>query len=112
MVRNRYFIHFLLALCIGLVPVLDAAAASAGHSDPMPMDCIDCDPGEFVHDGACENQDCSTIVQSCGSLTGASYLPVSSLVETSPITRVINPGRNHSGYRQNLTEPLYRPPIA
>ena len=112
MTKNRRFIHFLLALGIGLMPVLNLGVASAGYPDSMPMDCVDCDLAEVIHDDSCKSLDCSTIVSSCGFANGAGYLPVSFLVESIPIARVINPGRDHSDYRPNLSEPIYRPPIA
>lgn len=102
----------LLALSIALMPVLNVSVASAEHPESMLMHCVDCDLAEVTHDASCKNLDCSTIVQSCGLSTGAGYLPVSSLAEIIPSTHVINPGRNRSEYRQNVTEPIYRPPIA
>jgi len=109
---KKYLIHCLLALCIGLLPVLNASAMSVEHPACMPMDCFDCDPVELELDGSCENQDCNSITQSCGSHTSANYLPASSLVEYVPFEHINALSRYDSDYRQYVTDQIYRPPIS
>jgi len=112
MAIKKYLIHCMLAICIGLLPVLNASAMSVEHSDSMTMDCIDCDPVEMNHDSPCKSQDCNSITQSCGSHTSANYLPPSPLVEHVPEVQINSLSRYDSDYRQGVTDQIYRPPIA
>ena len=112
MAIKKYLIHCMLALCIGLLPVLNASAMSVEHSDSMLMDCIDCDPVEMDFDSHCKNQDCNSITQSCGSHTSANYLPPSPLVEHVPEVQINGLSRYDSDYRPGVNDTIYRPPIA
>ena len=112
MAINKHFIHFLLVFCIGLQPALSAIAASADHSASAPMHGLDCDPAGTGADHGCADTDCDSITHSCSSQPGASFLPVSSLAEDIPIARKNALNLSDPDYRQNLTDPIYRPPIA
>lgn len=112
MTAKRHIIHFMLAFCIGILPVLNASAMSVEHSPSLPVDCLDCDLFESGLEKPCEKMDCDSISQSCSSQAGANYLPALSFVEVIPFAQGNDPGRSASDYRQNLTDSIYRPPIA
>ena len=112
MAIKNHLIHCLLALCIGLLPVLNASAMSIEHSVSMTMDCIDCDPAEMNHDSPCKNQDCNSITLSCGSHASANYLPPSPLVENVPEMQINGLSRYNPDYRPGVNDTIYRPPIA
>ncbi|MBT8433945.1 MAG: hypothetical protein KJN95_04760 [Gammaproteobacteria bacterium] len=110
--NNKYLLHCLLALCVGLLPALSASAASIAHPDSIVMDCPSCDPVETSLDSPCENHDCNLHAQSCGSHYCANYFLTLPFGEIIPIAQVIVPGRYNSDYQQAATDPIYRPPIA
>lgn len=112
MAIKKYLIHCMLALCIGLLPVLNAGAMNVEYSDTMLMDCIDCDPAEMNHDSSCKNQDCNSVTQSCGSHTSANYLPPSPLVDNIPEVQINGPGQYNPDYQPGVNDTIYRPPIA
>lgn len=112
MLNKKHLIHCLLAVCIGLLPMLSAGAMSVEHMDSVAMDCPDCAPVERHLDSGCEDHECSYVGQHCGYHTCASYLHVSPLVENIPVTQVNDLPRYDSSYRQAITDQIYRPPIA
>ena len=112
MAVKKHLLHLMLVLSIGLLPMLNVSAMSMEHAASAPMDCIDCDRVKAGLDGSCLQMDCSSVSQSCGSHTSATYLPVSSLVEVIPFIQIDDAGRITPDYRQNLIDPIFRPPIA
>ena len=112
MAIKKHLVSYLLALCIILLPVLNASAMSVEHSAVMPMNCLDYDPVEMKLDNPCEDQDCNSIAQSCGSHTSANYLPPPPLVEHVPEVQFNCLSRYDSDCRQGVTDQIYRPPIA
>ena len=112
MAIKKYLIHCLLALCIGLLPVLNASAMSVDHSGTMPMDCADCGPVEMSNDSPCKNHDCNSNPESCGSHNSVNYLPPSPLVESLPGRQINGLSRYDPDYRPGVSDRIYRPPIA
>lgn len=112
MAIKKHLIHCLLALCVGLLPVLNANAMSVEHSASGPMDCLDCDPVEMNMDKFCGDQECDSLTQSCASHTCVIYLPTSASFENVYIAQSGDPKRYVSDYRRRATDPIYRPPIA
>lgn len=112
MANKRYLIHWLLALCIGLLPALNVGAMSVDNPAPMPPDCLDCGPVGMHHDNACKDQGCASISQSCQSHSGANYLPVAAVFESASTRHMENPDRSDAAILQDMTDPIYRPPIA
>ena len=112
MATKKHLIHYLLAFCIGLLPVLNASAMHVEHSASAPLSCIDCEPGEKKLDDSCDDKACSSITQSCGSHSCASYLPAAPSVEGMSFAQINSPGRYDPDCRQGVTDQIYRPPIA
>ena len=112
MANKKYLIHWLLALCIGLLPAMNVSAMSVGDPADMPMECLDCGPVEMNHGSTCQDPGCSVISQSCQSHSAANYLPASTVFE-SGLTRYIgNPRRSVTVSLQDIADSIYRPPIA
>ncbi len=112
MATKKYIIHCLLVLCIVLQPALSAIEINPEHSASAPMHGFDCDPAEVDLDDTCADTDCNPVTHSCGFNAGANYLPASSLAENIPIAQKVDLNLNEPDYRQNITDPIYRPPIA
>jgi len=112
MANKRYLIHWLLALCIGLLPTLNAGAMSLDNPAPVPMDCLDCGMVGMNHDNACQDQNCTSIYHSCQAHSGANFLPVAAVFESASTRQMGNPDRSDAASLQDMTDPIYRPPIA
>ncbi len=112
MANKKYLIHWLLALCIGLLPALNVSAMSVDNPAPMPMDCVDCGMPDMNHDNSCQDQGCSSIFQSCQAHSGATYLPVAGVFESASTRETGNPDRSGTASLPDLADPIYRPPIA
>ena len=111
MAIKRYLIHYLLALCIGLFPVLNASAMSAGHSTTAPMDCLDCGQLDMNHGNPCHDQGCTSITQSCQSPAGTTCLPATTAFQIAPLGQSSILDRSDSFRLQDITDSIYRPPI-
>ncbi len=110
MAIKKRIIHCLLVFCIALQPALGAIAMDVEHSTSGHMHELDCDPVGSMKD-VCADTDCRSITHSCSSQAGASYLPASSLIEDIPGAKTSDRILNDPEYRQNITDPIYRPPI-
>ena len=111
MTIKKHLLHCLLAICLGLLPVLSGGGASFEHAANAPMDCADCGPMDMDHGGLCQHQDCGSRTQSCQSSSAASCLPASAAVATAPGRLVGSPDRSDAPGLREMDDSIYRPPI-
>ena len=111
MAIKRKAIHWLLVLCIGLLPALNAGAMSHEHAPAAPLDCVDCDPAGSHHDKSCQERSCASITQHCQANSGLGCLPVVTAFPDASPRQTGNPGRTDALEPQDITESIYRPPI-
>ncbi len=85
---------------------------SVEYPASMPMGCFDCVLVDMNPENPCQDQGCKSVAHSCQSNSSANYLPVSAVAESALIEQIGNPGRSDALAPQDLTDPIYRPPIS
>jgi hypothetical protein len=105
-------IHYLLILCLALLPFGGTYAANADHDDLMSESCGGCDKHKSAGHDSCEGEICMPVAGHCGSGCSLSALTAFG-VEHYPLTAgVTGLAAFESRYCSCLVFSIYRPPIA
>ena len=104
-------IHYLLIICVGLLPLASSYAAYVDHSDFMSENCDNCDMSHTTGQGSCDGVICMSVAGLCGFGFGA-MLNSAPVVKRNPEVAYM-PGRDMSAarYHSHLAFSIYRPPI-
>ncbi len=102
---------FLLMLCIGMLPLQNLNAGNADHMQAMLNDCANCDSGDGVAHGSCDDARCLLSAGFCGT-QGVTSIFSRSLWTTMPQQFLAGWQSYKSRYRSRLDFSIYRPPIA
>ena len=109
---HRTKIHFLLVICIGLLPVFNLSASEISHQHSMPMECVDCDSMVMSPESSCIGEICPSISPLCATQVFAGFLPAL-IAEPGDLAfrSIMRPPIEHR-FKSRTLRAIYRPPIS
>jgi hypothetical protein len=112
MTNKKTALLFLLMFCISMLPLQNLNAGTVDHMESMLLDCSNCDKGDGVAQGSCDDTQCILSTGFCGAQNIISFLS-KSLRTSMPRQSLVSSWRPiKSQYRSHLDFSIYRPPIA
>ncbi len=112
MIRNRILIHYLLVICIGLMPLVGSGAEAGGHADHVTTGLVDCHSAERLHDPVCDSENCQPAAHACAAYFCAGFIPENTLHAggRKPGTSGFIPAA--VAFNSYPAGSIYRPPIS
>ena len=104
-------IHYLLIICIGLLPCASSYAAYVDHGDLMSENCGNCDMSHTTGQGSCDGEICMFVAGLCGFGFGAMMNSATVVNRNPEAARLSGRDMSEARYHSHLAFSIYRPPI-
>ncbi|MCP4388545.1 MAG: hypothetical protein GY802_09625 [Gammaproteobacteria bacterium] len=104
-------IHYLLILCLGVLPLGSNYAANADHDDLMSDNCGGCDIDTNGGHDACDGELCLSVSGHCGFGCSLPALAATAVEHSSVATAVTRLDLLEPQFFSHLVFSIYRPPI-
>ncbi len=112
MILKRNLIHYLLILCIGLVPAIGLGAGGMQHMDHGSAGCPGCEHMEMTPDSTCDSGACLAATHTCGANLAAGLIPQPASSLDGYLLQTVVRTAGDSGPGSHWPESIYRPPIS